>query len=538
MFRISIFILSFNLCNSILKSSIRKLGGYERLLSRIAPGKDSVSLSHGCVALLNYNEDNIAYDDLLDSISRCIDKHPMLGVYIDKSSNDIKEQYFNKCEIEGIGSTTSSLDLANEVLEVQNMESLEFENNWKESLENAINGAIFPTNGPQWKMKCINVVEKKEMAWIFTFNHGIDDQQSVNILISDLIKEYVTYNTSPLDVKPFPPSIEDAISPELPGLNTLKWSLFQLGNSASGAKQIPNNVIDLKDSSPDMYKKYKDPESRRTIIQTFDLDPEQLTTLRTACKERGLTVTHALAAAMLFVTERVIHDESDNDIGSNNSKRSSVLRFLLSVGLRPFGLKGVSDFTDGTVACAGGAVDFVVRVPNVNPSFYQSHDSIIDNNNDNSNTDKETFWRVAKECKLQAADVFSTQNGFVKESVRLFGLGMQYAEILPMVEADAASDTLGRGYSCGVSNVGLTKYASTSTASNSSRSIVVDKVYYATSHARNGVLCQLSVESPLAEQCENEEPKLCGCLQFPEPLITQKQSQAVKNALLNILKNI
>ena len=78
--------LFFNLCNSILKSSIRKLGGYERLLSRIAPGKDSVSLSHGCVALLNYNEDNIAYDDLLDSISRCIDKHPMLGVYIDKSS--------------------------------------------------------------------------------------------------------------------------------------------------------------------------------------------------------------------------------------------------------------------------------------------------------------------------------------------------------------------------------------------------------------------------------------------------------------------
>lgn len=119
---------------------------------------------------------------------------------------------------------------------------------------------------------------------------------------------------------------------------------------------------------------------------------------------------------------------------------------------------------------------------------------------------------------------------------------MEYAEILPMVEADAASDSLGRGYSCGVSNVGLTKYPSSSPSatSTSSRSIVVDQVYYATSHARNGVLCQLSVESPLAKQKEKEDvkPKLCGCLQFPEPIVTQKQSQEVKKTLINILKNI
>ena len=38
---------------------------------------------------------------------------------------------------------------------------------------------------------------------------------------------------------------------------------------------------------------------------------------------------------------------------------------------------------------------------------------------------------------------------------------MQYAEILPLVEAEAKNpSTLGRGYTCGVSNVGVVKLPS------------------------------------------------------------------------------
>ena len=44
---------------------------------------------------------------------------------------------------------------------------------------------------------------------------------------------------------------------------------------------------------------------------------------------------------------------------------------------------------------------------------------------------------------------------------RLFGLGMQYADILSIVEAEAKNpSTLGRGYTCGVSNVGVVKLPS------------------------------------------------------------------------------
>jgi hypothetical protein len=73
--------------------TIRPLGGYERLLSRLTPGDASVSLSHTCVALL---DSAVTHDDLLIAVADCMQRHPMLTAYITIKATDEqqKEQQF------------------------------------------------------------------------------------------------------------------------------------------------------------------------------------------------------------------------------------------------------------------------------------------------------------------------------------------------------------------------------------------------------------------------------------------------------------
>ena len=110
---------------------------------------------------------------------------------------------------------------------------------------------------------------------------------------------------------------------------------------------------------------------------------------------------------------------------------------------------------------------------------------------------------------------------------------MDYATILPLVENDASSDTLGRGYSCGVSNVGLVDFDSNSDGDSvSDGSVSVEEVYYGTSHSRNGVLCQLSVQTPATTGM------MCCTLQTPEPLVTINQAISVKEYFMNLIESI
>jgi hypothetical protein len=152
------------------------------------------------------------------------------------------------------------------------------------------------------------------------------------------------------------------------------------------------------------------------------------------------------------------------------------------------------------------------------------------------------FWDLAKACKDQAEEII-VKNDFVPESVRLFGFGMQYADILTIVEAEARNpDTLGRGYTCGVSNVGLAKLPTPPAApSSSGRGFLLGgkqstaavrpvAAYYGTSHARNGVYCLLSTITV--------DDVFCGCLQFTNPLTTTDEAAAFKKGLLAMLLSI
>ena len=379
-------------------------------------------------------------------------------------------------------------------------------------------------------------------AWVFTANHGADDQQSLNIVVKDMLnfisealnqtttsssktvknEPILLFNKFMDDVfkikntklknnevlvlsnqfnniatttsttttsimiddestntnKLFPPCIEDAISPELPGLTTLVWSVYQLFNSAAGAQVLPNNVISLYKSNKngeEFANKYLNPNNRITFVETFILSPEVTKKVLRLCRSNNVTITHLLSAITLALTS-VFFQINKNSNHSNNieTNKNSIesqfikgmkLRFLLSVGLRPFGKNNSNnsnsnngsnngsnnpqDFTDGTVACASGAIDYVLPVSDIlaksTYQVYKHHTGVKDNGQQfNKIDDFTSFWLLAKTCKDTANNLIQNYK-FIPESVRLFGLGMKYAEILPLVENEAKNPaTLGR----------------------------------------------------------------------------------------------
>ena len=284
----------------------------------------------------------------------------------------------------------------------------------------------------------------------------------------------------------------------------------------------------------------------------MELSAQDTQRFTSACKAAGLTVTNVLGAAMACLVAEAVHGTASIDKDLKIEK----YRFLLSVGMRSFGTDNMlasgqrrnlsADWTGGTVACAGGAVDYVLAVPPEARQFFSDTVGSVGvgggAGNENVHAVEksvEKFLQLGRDCKDGFLDILKA--GYVTESVRLFGLGMQYADILPMVEADAAGANLGRGYSFGVSNVGIQSFSDAISPpiqdihtvgkgdQKVSWDVEIEKAFYGTSHSRNGVLVQLS--------CMTVSDKFCGCLQFPYPIINKVTSATLALRLQSFLTN-
>lgn len=495
---------------------IRPLGGYERLLSRVTPGTSSVSLSHGACYEIKGCIPMVVMEK---AIGYCMRKHPILHSYIIKTKDNDKLQYFSYCK--------DSIDeLSRQVLQTVEVASYEeLQDTWKKLFNSAVNAPSFPEEGPQWKLTNIiyNNPEKRinESAWVFCFNHGIDDQGSVNILVNDILHYCHQNGNLRIQTKQFPPSIEEAIAPGLPNLLTLLWSLLQLYNSLTFPAMLPFRLDPVKRENVNEYNSYGDPNKRTTFLKVINISPEETKALVDICRERGVKVTYALSAAMLLATSAYIQEN-----GNDSLLQDLKLRFLLSVGLRPYASKSYKesnaknnddDFTDGTVACAAGAIDYIMKISSKSTSSAQSWTG--------SDSEINDLFEIAKTSKALAEATLQ----FVPESVRLFGLGMQYVDILRVVEMDAKNtNTMGRGFSCGVSNMGIVKL--NKAHNDDGDHLFVKAGYYGTSHSRNGVLCQLS--------CMTINNSFQGCLQFTHPLISYDEADIFTKRFERIIRSI
>lgn len=160
-------------------------------------------------------------------------------------------------------------------------------------------------------------------------------------------------------------------------------------------------------------------------------------------------------------------------------------------------------------------MDFLARLP------ANSGQRLI---NDPSAWEKE-FWSLAQLCRQEYLDF--VKQGFGPESVRLFDMGMKAVEILEVVEKEADNPkTLGRAYSCGVSNMGIFRHA-VDYALSSGDQLSLQGVYYATSHSLTGSLYQLS--------CGTVGGALCLTFQFPHPIVGQESAQAFASRYCDLL---
>jgi len=163
------------------------------------------------------------------------------------------------------------------------------------------------------------------------------------------------------------------------------------------------------------------------------------------------------------------------------------------------------------VSCAGGAMDYMVRL-GANTNRRLKEDTSFD----------AEFWYLAQQCRKEYLDFVN--QGFVQESVRLFDLGMKAIEILEVVEKEADNPrTLGRAYTCGVSNMGIFQYP-LEYAASSGTMVHLREVYYATSHGLTGSLYQLS--------CGTVGKAMCLTFQFPHPIVRSEDTQEFADAFI------
>lgn len=85
------------------------------------------------------------------------------------------------------------------------------------------------------------------------------------------------------------------------------------------------------------------------------------------------------------------------------SRGSNRYKFLMAVDLRRFGTGEHSDsddWTGGTVACAGGAIDYVVKVPAGSSAKLAGLGGEAE-----EKLAREEFWRLAQRCKVATRDM-------------------------------------------------------------------------------------------------------------------------------------
>lgn len=479
--------ISFSNFNNSLE--IRKIGSYEKLLNRKQPKTGNLALSHGCLVQFN---DMISNENLVNAVSKCMRKHPILHSYI-------AEDIWINCK-------DDLSVLAYKVVKTNYVDSSLFDEYLKHKFEVSINDLKFQDNLPLWRIENVISSDKLESAWIFSFNHAVDDQQSINILITDIL--HLIENNRDINSiipKSFPNSIERGVSSRGLNLNTIRWAILQLWNSLQNPIVLPFHIMKKLKNDESFALQVCEPINRSTATQFFTLSKEDSTKFFIACKEHNCTVTNTLSAIILCLTALLMEPSNESVLK---------LRFLLSVGLRKFGYKnGSIDWTNETVCSAAGAIDYVVDVSRT------ARRELLSESSSNYNA----FWELTKICQKVSKRMIET-NEFIPESVQLFDFGMNAVDIFKAVDLESKSmKTLGRGYSCSVSNVGQLNIKDIG-------SFKATSIYYATSQSCSGVLVQLS--------CMTMNGKFFGCLQFLDPIISQEEMQVFKIRFKEILQKL
>uniref|UniRef100_A0A7S1UC64 Choline/carnitine acyltransferase domain-containing protein n=1 Tax=Phaeomonas parva TaxID=124430 RepID=A0A7S1UC64_9STRA len=502
-------------------ASWRRLGSFESVLARATVGQ-KLDLPHATVAILDGPA--VSRAQMVDALALCAAKHPLLRARVtgtgpldaDKPNPNIRlNSDFDPLTFSPMDPALSLRDIADKVLrETAELpaggDEEAFEGAWRSAFSDALNAWETDTKeGPLWQVAWAQqptggAGAPRRHAVVIDFNHAVSDQTCANTLIDDLaaaLDAVVVRGGAPKAValeRRAPPSVEEAVlgpshapSPDFEGvvknfsLATLRYGFFQIMNGASGAALLPPAVQALKPEERDQqgYGFSK----RSTRLQHAVLEPEEGKALLARSTAEGTTVTGAFVAAVTLAALDTLQKFSGDAAAGDVPNK---LRILMSLDMRRFG-RGApqEDWTKGTMACGGGATDFVLAA-----------------------RDGESPWELARTARKRIVD-FITDPDFPAESVRLFDIGSRFLDMPKFVKEEGSTNlaSLGRGYSAGVSNTGVFRArASVDSA------FQIRRVHYATSHTHTGCLFQLS-----AVTVDNN---FCLTFQTPTPLLREEEA--------------
>ena len=213
-------------------------------------------------------------------------------------------------------------------------------------------------------MKNISTKDKKRSCWIFCFNHGIDDQQSTNIIVNELmdfaqsqaiaddraVRRYcedemksdsalaTSNQASAKNLYPLPPSMEVACGQGITKSKLFQWALPHIFTTPlREAPYVAMKSINDYKANPSTHAHFKAGHERKTFIETFKMSREETSKLVYVCRSHGVTVTSAISAAMLSLTSLFLQNGSKEGERPESHLKTQNMKVFMPVCSRPYG---------------------------------------------------------------------------------------------------------------------------------------------------------------------------------------------------------
>jgi len=534
----------------------REVGSSEQyMLSQLSDGRMVTVHCFGAVL-----DGKVSLERLRGAVRWAVLRHPMLRAAVTSPDSGEAVVPFLRIGQEGGGRrywrpTNLTMDkLLDNILSVDDEKHKDVFEAMRANFELNINTASFNLEtGPLWNLRLLEG-QGKQSALLFTFVHSLDDQISGNLLLDQLLSHMEAAEkasggekdatwTDPESLG-IPKSLEDAlltdeVDPVRFGRYALSQTLAQAERNVifpSSMRKRERNVKKnwaLDPSNPlhsdrepmlttvvsegeaaALVPERVDPESefsvmqRKSLVVLKSLPAPVLARLRQECRENGVTVTMALAAASMLAASDISHD--DLDFGYES------YRLLMGLDLRRFADK---DWTEGTVAFASGAMDFAATLlPKSGEEFARE----VRGEATTSKTGGVQFWDLARASK--DAYLKWVEAGYVPESTRLFDVGVRVAKLEQIVATNADNPkSLGRAYTATLSNAGV--YVNGKEGKYGS--LTLKHLHFGISQAATGSL--------LAASCITVNGELHVTAIAPQPIVERPMLETFADSIIQTL---
>mmetsp|Transcript_17668 Transcript_17668/g.27265 ORF Transcript_17668/g.27265 Transcript_17668/m.27265 type:complete len:670 (-) Transcript_17668:1099-3108(-) len=524
-------------------------------------------------------------DALTWAINEAIRTHPMMRAHIEGDGQPTKHIDLNKMVREGNPNPEtfvcrpSTIFNGNKVVTVVNVppgQTLDqsWQRQYLKDLDNP-DGWCSVHTGPLWKMELHREAgdntgqPEKPCALLISLNHVISDQGSLNVVIDQIVSDLKSYEemsglssssmTAPRPAveQDLPVSMEESVLGKHQtwsdlGVKSLSFSTLKyITRKSLEGLRWPVFLPDSEKMKPagggwyatELFHRMapggQDPHSseRKSTIQYRTISEDTTTALLDKCRERGLSISSALTAAVALTCS----DYIDSGVLKKNKKRT--YKLLQSLDMRRFGAQ--LDKCE-TLACQAGSMDLMIgklrdrsgeKVRLADTVGVSSSSSSMVSTNNPEQAAVNVFWDVASDAMVQTKSFLVGKYAQVKEAVRVFDFGMQISEINKLVDTVAQSrDMMGRYYSGGITNAGVyqRQKAVLRKGQEKRENIKVKhgkyevlEIYYGTSHARAGCLFPVSCLTVGGKICCNFNPAM--------PIVNEETNKKFADSFVQLL---